>query len=126
MVAKSLSQGKYSVQHHHHQQQQQQQTTARTCPKRSNHLLQNARVPKFSLMTFRSCLALGNLNNVKTRDKLVAHLVRDEPSLCQALSQWCDDRKSGRVKYSGGLGKKRGGKAFKHCFKYLIPIYQLL
>ena len=32
-----------------------------TCPNRSNHLLQNARVPKFSLMTFRSCLALGNL-----------------------------------------------------------------
>ena len=24
------------------------------------------------------------------------------------------------------LGKKRAGKAFKHCFKYLIPKYQLL
>lgn len=34
-----------------------------TCPNRSNHLLQNARVPKFSLMTFSSCLALGNLEN---------------------------------------------------------------
>ena len=34
-----------------------------TCPSLSNHLLQNARVPKFSLMTFRSCLALGNLIN---------------------------------------------------------------
>ena len=34
-----------------------------TCPNRSNHLLQNARVPKFSLMTFSNCLALGNLVN---------------------------------------------------------------
>ena len=38
-------------------------TMHNTCPNRSNHLLQNARVPKFSLMTFKSCLALGNLVN---------------------------------------------------------------
>ena len=41
--------------------QKQTKTVHNTCPKRSNHLLQNAKVPKFSLMTFRSCLALGNL-----------------------------------------------------------------
>ena len=48
-----------------------------TCPNRSNHLLQNARVPKFSLMTFRSCLALGNLvkgNMYKNYCRIILHI----------------------------------------------------
>lgn len=32
-----------------------------TCPRRSNHLRQNAKVPKFSLITFSNCFARGNL-----------------------------------------------------------------
>lgn len=36
-------------------------------PKRSSHLRQKARVPKFSLMTFNKCFVLGSLKGENQR-----------------------------------------------------------
>jgi len=52
-----------------------------SCPSRSNHLRQKARVPKFLLITFSSCFDLANLEKYEqyfiSSQKLSSHKLVD-------------------------------------------------